>query len=214
MSKIKTSTQLHIFILILTVLIMLSLNMIQDNANSFSSTWKNYLNQVASRQILLQDIKTNFGYGGAIHNFKNYLIRNQEKYRMHSENQFKDILISIEYYRDVPNLGNHEKKALEDIVMVVSNYQKQLGVIMHMHGEKASINAIDQIVKVDDLPAIMALRTLQIEFEILTAANSGEIQSEVIKTGQHTIILFILVIILALSFGLITNTYIRGKLKS
>jgi methyl-accepting chemotaxis protein len=214
MSRIKTSTQLHIFISILTVLIMLSLNMIQENANSFSNSWSNYLNQVASRQIILQDIKTNFGYGGAIHNFKNFLIRNQERYRIRSENQLQDILSSVEYYRAIPGLGNHETKALNDIAKVIGNYQKQIAIIMHMHSEKASIKAIDQIVKVDDKPAIMALRTLQIEFEILTAANSGDMQSEVAKTAQSTIIIFILVALLALSFVLIVNIYIRGKLKN
>lgn len=36
-------------------------------------TWNNYLEQVAKRQQYLMEIKEAFGYGGGIHNFKNFI---------------------------------------------------------------------------------------------------------------------------------------------
>ena len=42
--------------------------------------WDDYQENIAERQGLLLQIRSEFGYGGAIHNFKNYILRNNDKY--------------------------------------------------------------------------------------------------------------------------------------
>ncbi len=212
MSNLKTSTKLHIFIAIFTVIILYFINLIHGNISEFNNSWNKYINQVASRQMLLQDVKSHFGYGGGIHDFKNYLIRNQEKYRVLADDHFKNILSSIEYYREIPNLSELEKEALNSVVTVTRNYQKQLSIIVLMHKEGASIKQIDQIVKVDDSPAIKAFNILQHEYDNLTAQSSLYIKDWGKKSYKYTVILFLLIAVFSLSFGSVITKFIRVKL--
>ncbi|MBF0444848.1 MAG: hypothetical protein HQL68_04615 [Magnetococcales bacterium] len=214
MSSIKTSTKLHLFIAIFTVIILYFINLLHGNISEFNNSWHRYINQIASRQILLQDVKSHFGYGGAIHNFKNYLIRNQEEYRMQADDDFKNILSSIKYYRAIPDLSEFEKEALNSISDVTLNYQKQLGIVVAMHKQGSSIKMIDQIVKIDDTPAIKAFNTLQNEYDNLTAESSLSIKDWGKKSYKYTVTVFLLVAVFSLSFGAVITKFIRSKLKS
>jgi methyl-accepting chemotaxis protein len=164
--------------------------------------------------MLLQDVKSHFGYGGAIHDFKNYLIRNQEKYHVLADDHFKNILSSVEYYRAIPDLSNLEKEALDNISTVTQNYQKQLAIVVLMHKEGASVKKIDQIVKVDDSPAIKAFNILQHEYDNLTADSSLSIKDWGKESYKYTVILFLLVAVFSLSFGAVITKFIRTKLHS
>jgi methyl-accepting chemotaxis protein len=211
MSNLKTSIKLHIFIAIFTIIILYFINLLHGNISEFNNSWHRYINQVSSRQMLLQDVKSHFGYGGAIHNFKNYLIRNQEKYHVLADDQFKNILSSIEYYRAIPNLSEFEKEALNNVSGVTQNYQKQLKIVVAMHKQGASIKMIDQIVKVDDSPAIKAFNILQNEYDNLTAESSLAIKDWGKKSYKYTVILFLLVAVFSLSFGSVITKFIRAK---
>ncbi|MBF0380507.1 MAG: hypothetical protein HQL69_05775 [Magnetococcales bacterium] len=209
MSNIKTATKLHITIALFTIIILYLMNLLHGNINAFNDSWNNYINQIASRQILLQDVKTHFGYGGAIHDFKNYLIRNQDNYHKTADEHFKEILINIKYYREISNLSEIEKEALNNIEDVVNNYQKQLAIVVLMNKEGASVKKIDQIVKVDDTAAIKAFKILQLEYDTLTAQRSQSIKNWGKSSYKYTFSLFILIALFSLAFGKVVTRFVR-----
>ncbi|MBF0193044.1 MAG: hypothetical protein HQL71_00745 [Magnetococcales bacterium] len=213
MSNLRTSTKLHIFIAIFTFVILYFINLLHNNVSVLNNTWNSYINQIASRQILLQDVKTHFGYGGAIHNFKNYLIRKQDNYRVEADDHFNNILSSIEYYREIPNLSELEKEALNNISSVTLNYQKQLAIVARMHAEGSNIKMIDQIVRIDDAPAIKAFNILQLEYDNLTSQSSLEIKDLGKQSYEYTVILFLLIAAFSLSFVRVITHFVRVELR-
>ena len=61
-------------------------------SNDMKYKWDNYNEEIKIKNSILSKIKTNFGYGGAIHNFKNYLIRSNEDYLIGFEKSYSKIL--------------------------------------------------------------------------------------------------------------------------
>lgn len=85
--------------------------------------WDFYLDNVAERQILLMDIKAQFGYGGTIHNFKNYVLRGKAKYYDRLDGNFTKLSLAISNYLELADLTSDEKQALQNIKSVMENYK-------------------------------------------------------------------------------------------
>jgi methyl-accepting chemotaxis protein len=143
--------------------------------------WASYQTQVAERQSLLSDIKSALGYGGAIHNFKNYVIRGMPKYADRFRRDYASVSSAIETYRSLPGLASEEDAALSDVQSVAEQYQSMLARIMPMVEANEPVAAIDQIVKVNDAPAIEALAVLDTHYHALTAQVTEGMQ----RTMRH-----------------------------
>ncbi len=118
----------------------------------------------------LETLEYALGYGGAIHNFKNYLLRGTDKYGLNAGSRFDEAANIIAKINTVPGLSNAEKAALTDISRMIKNYQRSLSKIKATvsHIQKTNrdrikslmITSSDKMVKVDDGPAIAALAVL------------------------------------------------------
>jgi len=109
---------------------------------------------------IVSEIKHYIGYGGMIHNFKNYVIRGSDKYAVNVNKQYKEVIALINQYKAIPYITNDEIKLLNDIEAVFTLYQKGLSNITSAVQNNTTINQIDKIVKVDDEPAIKAIEKL------------------------------------------------------
>jgi methyl-accepting chemotaxis protein len=214
MIHLKISGKIHLFLAILALLLILSLAVIQNNLSGFRNIWGDYLDQAASRQALLLDLKSHFGYGGGIHNFKNYVLRGQEKHRARTDDHLQKVLDTIDHYQAIPNLAESEKKALVAIHNIASNYLSQVDNIARMHRDKLNSNAIDKTVKINDSPALEAFDVLKKEYERLTQSSSLAIEEGVEEASQTILIIFILVMVLSMSFGLLTRSLVLNKIQN
>ena len=101
-----------------------------------------------------------FGYGGAIHNFKNYLIRRETQYLdsflLQSE-ELKQLLARLS--AKFPN-SERLNSQLNDIFNVLISYQDKLILIEEELSNEVSINTLDDLVRVDDTKAIEALEEI------------------------------------------------------
>ena len=125
--------------------------------------WSHYQEQVAARQALLMEMKAQFGYGGLIHTFKNYVLRGTPKYAERGEENHRRLNAAIADYRGLHGLSVAEQEALRSVEGVANQYRDQLRKVKRMVAEGRPIKAIDQAVKIDDQPALKA-------FDILNAA--------------------------------------------
>lgn len=50
------------------------------SVTNVSKKWDQYQQTALQRQVLITEIKSQFGYGGFIHNFKNHVLRGTQKY--------------------------------------------------------------------------------------------------------------------------------------
>jgi len=113
------------------------------------------------RNDALNGIQSLIGYGGLIHDFKNFVIRGDKQYIARFQSKLNAALSEIEDYRHLPNINRKEQDALSEIKDTFQQYQSQLATISAMKQDKVDINKIDQKVFVDDQPALDAIKFLR-----------------------------------------------------
>ena len=67
-------TKFNLLLVAVAVVFIAALGFNYKNISPIQMDWETYLQQVVQRQTLLSDIQGQFGYGGAIHHFKNYVL--------------------------------------------------------------------------------------------------------------------------------------------
>ena len=80
LKKISIKQKFYTLIGIVSFSIISSLIVNYPKLNNISEGWNSYLDEVVVRDELISEMRYRFGYGGAIHNFKNYVLRANEKY--------------------------------------------------------------------------------------------------------------------------------------
>lgn len=115
---------------------------------------------IHSKPLLLSELRMTMGYGGLIHNFKNYILRSSPEALAKISKDTEQINEIVTFYRQ-HNLSAVEKNALQNILLVVQSYQQKLSIIQRMIIERQSARNIDKAVIVNDTPALDAFDDLQ-----------------------------------------------------
>ncbi|MEW8508450.1 MAG: methyl-accepting chemotaxis protein [Candidatus Thiodiazotropha sp.] len=171
---------LFLGLIVLCLLVLLSLSLgIYRSTSPVSGEWNLYLDEVAKRQAVLMEIKGTFGYGGVIHNFKNYVLRGQDKYQGRLQKGFSQLYDLIREYEKFPSLTAEERNALLAIRGVVDSYAGHLKRVSELLAAGESPVTIDGAVKVDDSPALKAFDVLDETYRTLTQATSQSISARI-----------------------------------
>jgi len=112
------------------------------------------------KHSIISEIKTYVGYGGLIHNFKNFVLRGNDKYAQKVLQQYKNVTQLISQYKALSNVTNEELKLLNDISSVFLKYNNGISLITDRKNSILLTQQVDKIVKVSDAPAIKALEKL------------------------------------------------------
>ncbi len=121
---------------------------------------RGFLVHSAEKNILVAKMKELVGYGGLIHNFKNYVIRGDEKYFGKVNNQYNELEKLINQYKNLKNITPKELELLGNIEKVFSTYRDGLPKVQEAIQTGMSIKELDKVVKVSDGPAIKAIHDL------------------------------------------------------
>jgi len=115
--------------------------------------------KIPKKQEIISYMKEIVGYGGLIHNFKNYVLRGKDKYQKNVNRQYNELMALIKEYR---KLGVTQKEAqdLENIEKVFNKYHSGLPKVVEAFKKGIDIRTLDKIVKVNDAPAIKAFQLL------------------------------------------------------
>jgi len=175
-----------------------------------------YYNQVQQKPVIAAAIRSELGYGGMIHNFKNYVLRQEKKYFTQTSQSIDKLIKLIDlYYQQSPTLG--EQTSLEDIKATLLNYKEKLTVITNKIKQGDISEKIDQHIKVSDKLALRGLNTLeqdiiqQIEFK---SDNLTDKITQIISIQQiHTYIVVSIILILATLLFWIFNRKIIQPIK-
>ncbi len=124
-----------------------------------SNDWEHYKNEAIQRGALLDEIKSQFGYGGFIHNFKNHVLRGTQKYADRFQINKSTMDQAFTGYGQM-DLSSAERQAIATVKRVADQYAQAISTSVSMHGSSSSISAIDKAVKIDDSPAFQALTVL------------------------------------------------------
>jgi len=120
--------------------------------------WSSYQQSVGQRLLLVSRIGHQVGYGGAIHSFKNYVLRGDGKYLSKFQENHRQLQASLLAYRSLPDITQQERNAIADIESVFKDYRDYIGQAETMIAAGHSPAEIDKVVKIDDGPALNALK--------------------------------------------------------
>jgi len=125
----------------------------------------------ASRNDRLNNLLNLIGYGGLIHNFKNYVFRGQKIYLDRFNRQYSDVIKIIKGYQGFSGVSAKEIDALNSIRLTFRKYKSMLKIASDLRKKGKTFFEIDKVVKVNDGPALNAIQYLR---EIITGLNSNE----------------------------------------
>ncbi|HIQ51262.1 MAG TPA: methyl-accepting chemotaxis protein [Nautiliaceae bacterium] len=135
------------------------LNVILASLNQKVQQVRDLINKIPAKLELLSQVKEDVGYGGLIHNFKNYVLRGQSKYEQKIKENYEKLITLIEKIEQM-GIGEKEKKEIAAIKKVFRKYYKGVSKVKEGWDKSLSIREIDKIVKVNDTPAVNAFKNL------------------------------------------------------
>ncbi|QQS51533.1 MAG: HAMP domain-containing protein [Bacteroidota bacterium] len=170
--------------------------------------WDTYLDEIAIRQTRIMEIQTGFGYGGIIHNFKNYMIYGGDK-NIEYYNTFSDTTkMAIDNYLQIKSLKNEERLALETINETLLHYDATFLKLVEGHANHVSVDTLNSLVQIDDGPALNALHELKTVYTELTLQRNESIKNKIV--ASLSILLASLAI--AISIVILINLIIGNRI--
>lgn len=135
-------------------------NTVQGKSIEEVNRIRNSLLNTEKKQTIVSQMKELVGYGGLIHNFKNYIIRGDVKYKKEIANQYQKLNALIAQYKTSGTITKEETSLLAEIENVFATYNNSLAKVSQSLKNGASVKRLDQMVKVNDTPAVIALNKL------------------------------------------------------
>ena len=117
------------------------------------------LSQNIYKKSIISHIRLLAGYGGLIHNFKNYLLRGNIKYKQEFNVNYNKLIVEIKKYKEL-NISNEELKLLNKIEITFGKYAYSINKLNFNENNIVDIKHLDLKIKVDDADAIEALHIL------------------------------------------------------
>jgi len=125
-----------------------------------AGSWSGYADDAEKKGVWISSLRGYLGYGGIIHNFKNYIIRRDEFYRTRMLDQLTQFDAVMASYLAEP-LPQDERRALTTIRGTIDEYRANLAVAERAARGDWPAERTDRLVRVDDTQAILALQSLE-----------------------------------------------------
>ncbi len=139
--------------------------------------WNTFQIERSEKSNAAGALRSNLGYGGMIHQFKNYVLRQDQPRIRKVQTKLGAALAQIERYRTL-GANPAEARALDDIAGVIGKYSDGLATAQAMAEAGATAEDIDGAVKISDGPALQGLATLDAEIEKSHMAQNGNATEE------------------------------------
>jgi diguanylate cyclase (GGDEF)-like protein/PAS domain S-box-containing protein len=127
--------------------------------SDFNQTWENHIQEVEAKENILAEIRKHMGYGGLIHHFKNYVLRQSDDYLEALQTSKVSLLTSINEYQSYP-LTPAEQQAVKQLLSVIEQYLTNISVAVYAQQQGWKSDKTDELVAIDDIPAYQALEQL------------------------------------------------------
>ncbi len=179
---------------------------------STKTIWFDYQQTVEVRRETLRELRSQLGYGGMIHNFKNYVMRGAKEpaYLQKFGANLTTAREAIGRYQSTRNITSTEAGKLAAIVQVVDNYALQAPKVEAMHLDGKTIEEIDKTVRVDDKPALNALADLDRILVEQTDARTAELTSSVNSRSWIVELLVVLIAVPVVVIGVFLILSVTG----
>ncbi len=117
---------------------------------------------------LITRLQSVIGYGGLIHNFKNYVLRKRPRERRMVIQNYKAAMTILEELSTLPGTTDRERERISDIHYVLGDYNKVLELAKK---QKIKGEEMEKLIKIIDRPALMAIKALATQIEGVEASE-------------------------------------------
>jgi diguanylate cyclase (GGDEF)-like protein len=139
-----------------------------------------FYNQAIQKPVIAAKIRSELGYGGMIHAFKNYVLRHDKKYLEKSSQSIDKLMSLIELYKQQdPTLG--EKTSLDDISNTLLKYREKLTVVTNKIKQGEIAEKIDQEIRISDRLSLRGLDTLEQDIILQIENKSGNLSDKILQ---------------------------------
>ena len=177
--KIKTLGTMIAFLLVITGAIVIAGSVSTfTEVQDIGKTWKQFERGPAKKVVILNDLRGALGYGGMVHQFKNFVLRADRPRIVKLHNKIRAATKALTSYENL-GVNDMELNALRAIAGVVAKYADAAGAAEILAGKGATARAIDKSVKISDGPALKALDILDHENHLALNASAGAVYQSV-----------------------------------
>ncbi|MBT3765218.1 MAG: PAS domain S-box protein [Rhodospirillaceae bacterium] len=148
-------------------------------------SWTVYQEKPEKKGMHLAHILRQFGYGGFIHHFKNYVLRSEPKTIEKAQKSINNLKVELALLKTT-TLSKKERLAVSAIEDVVVEYAIKINLAIKLVASGASQTEIDQAVKVDDRKALAAFIVLESTWAKMRAVGIKE-STNTIQRGKSLI---------------------------
>lgn len=147
--------------LILTLALVWFGIIVKQKVIGVEKQWHDYSTEATFASHVINRIQTNFGYGGFIHDFKNYVLRKDKSLIPKIKKSLGETRRAI---NDYPLHGifkdEDDKIYINSLIQVLDQYVVNFELAKRLIAKGVSSNEIDRQVKVNDVPAFQAIKHL------------------------------------------------------
>jgi len=179
------SQKMLILFLIIVVLAGCSSVFLYNRLDQINQQWMTFAQKTSHKQQLVSQLKSEFGYGGAIHLFKNYILRGQNKYLSKFDAAYQRAKNNIKEYRSAETSAE-EREQLDTIEKTYGLYATNLKMAAGKWAEGLAPKDIDKLVKISDGPALKAFSDLEKKLSQQVQLGEAAITSNI--RGTKTIL--------------------------
>ncbi|WP_415892642.1 GGDEF domain-containing protein [Neptuniibacter sp. PT8_73] len=158
----RFSRRITILAVSLSIVILLMGGLLLFLSSGVRDAWTAYSYTSESRATALSELHRSIGYGGFIHNFKNYVLRQEQSLLERLSGDIEKSSQVISLYSAL-ELNSKESQALLVIQQTLQMYRDNLRVAQMAVKRGTPTQQIDKQVRIDDKPALAALAVLQLE---------------------------------------------------
>ncbi len=181
--------------------------------NSIRDIWGS-IGNVIRRERLLADIKSGMGYGGAIHHFKNYILRQDPKYLAAGNEALEKTHAVVIDYGKIEGLAEDEKARMQIIEHAVIQYHEALGTARDLFAQGKTTREVDNVVKIDDKPALEAFEWFRQRVDALGLEMTKKLEETLSISAIQMLVVVSLVFGVTILISILISLSINRRLSS
>jgi len=158
-----------------------------NEVNRLGSIWQSFDDGPATKSVHLSELKGAMGFGGMIHEVKNFVLRRSRPTIPNVHAKLRDVTVALVSYRLI-GINDKEKAALTALEKVIGEYRISLEKAENMASVGKTSEEIDNAIKIDNAPAMGALQVLTDEFDLQRTTVSAAVRKEVNKVRSFAIV--------------------------
>ena len=135
-----------------------------DKFEAVNDRWRDYNEKAAAKNQLMLALRSELGYGGFIHNFKNFVLRRDARLKQRIILDIERMHVTIGRLYTLME-GQVEDDALRAIHVVLKDYFEKFETAARLVDAGRAPAYIDSLVKVNDGPAIKGFAALEQSFK-------------------------------------------------